>query len=123
MNDNKPAGFDYKTHILIGCTSDHKLTVICHWPHVPRQAEVEQAARMSKEGHSTFLLCTPTSVLPVKANGIQRRRSDGRERCAVMRVIPEVRYRLVAVTSLGTMVLAAISRSATTHSCRSHGPP
>jgi hypothetical protein len=69
MNDNKSAGFNYKTHILIGCTSDGKMTVICHWPHVPKQAEVEQVTRMSKEGHNTFLLCTPTSILPVSANG------------------------------------------------------
>ena len=43
MNDNKPAGYDYNTHILIGCTSDGKMTMICHWPQLPRQAEVEQA--------------------------------------------------------------------------------
>ena len=76
MNDNKPAGFDYKTHVLIGCTSDHKMTVICHWPHVPRQTEVEQVTRMSKEGHSTFLLCTPTSILPVNADGQREQQSS-----------------------------------------------
>jgi hypothetical protein len=69
MNNNKPAGYDYNTHILIGCTSDGKMTMICHWPHLPRQAEVEQVMRMSKEGHSTFLLCTPTSIMPVNGNG------------------------------------------------------
>ena len=78
MNDNKPAGFDYKTHILIGCTSDKKMTVISHWPHVPGQAEVEQVIRMSKEGHSTFLLCTPTSVLPVNANDQLQQQSSAR---------------------------------------------
>ena len=78
MNDNKPAGFDYKTHILIGCTSDGKMTVICRWPHVPRQAEVEQAIRLSKEGHAMFLLCTPTSILPVSGNGQRERQSSAR---------------------------------------------
>jgi hypothetical protein len=78
MNDKKPAGFDYKTHILIGCTSDGKMTVICRWPHVPQQAEVEQVMRMSKEGHSTFLLCTPTSILPVNADGQREQQSSAR---------------------------------------------
>ena len=43
MNDNNSQAFDYKTHILIGCTSSGKMTVICHWPHLPRQAEVQQS--------------------------------------------------------------------------------
>jgi len=78
MNDKKPAGFAYTTHILIGFTSDGKMTVICHWPHVPQQAEVEQVMRMSKEGHSTFLLCTPTSILPVNADGQREQQSSAR---------------------------------------------
>jgi hypothetical protein len=78
MNDNKPTGFDYKTHIFIGCTLDGKMTVICHWSQVPRQAEVEQVMRMSKEGHSTFLLCTPTSILPVNTDGQREQQSSAR---------------------------------------------
>jgi hypothetical protein len=78
MNDNKPAGFDYNTHILIGSTSGGNMTVICRWPHIPRQAEVEQVIRMSKEGHSTFLLCTPTSILPVNADGQREQQSSAR---------------------------------------------
>ena len=78
MKDNKSAGFDYKTHILIGCTSDDKLTMICHWLHLPRQAEVEQAMHLSKEGHVIFLLCTPTSVLPVSADGQREQQFSAR---------------------------------------------
>jgi len=75
MNDNKLETFDYKTHILIGCTGDGRMTVICHWPHLPGQNDVELAIRLSKEGHAAFLLCTPTSVMPVKGNGQQEHRS------------------------------------------------
>ena len=80
MNDNKPAGYDYNTHILIGCTLDGKMTMICHWPHLPRQAEVEQAMHLSMEGHATFLLCTPTSILPVNGNGQREQQSSARLR-------------------------------------------
>ena len=78
MNDSKPARFDYKTHILIGCTADARMTVVCYWPNLPRQVEVEQAIRLSKEGHAAFLLCTPTSVLPVTVNGQQEQQSSAR---------------------------------------------
>jgi hypothetical protein len=78
MNDNASQTFDYKTHILIACTSEGKMSVVCHWPHLPRQAEVEREIDASKEGHTTFLLCTPTSILPIKANGRPKRRSPAR---------------------------------------------
>jgi hypothetical protein len=78
MNDNASQTFDYKTHILIACTSEGKMSVVCHWPHLRRQAEVEREIDASKEGHTTFLLCTPTSVLPIKANGQPKRRSPAR---------------------------------------------
>jgi hypothetical protein len=76
--DNNPRRFDYETHILIGCTADGKMTVVCHWLHLPRQAEIEQAIRLSKEGHAAFLLCRPTSILPVTANGEQEQVSSAR---------------------------------------------
>jgi hypothetical protein len=78
MNDNKSVRFDYKMHILIGCTADARMTVVCYWPDQPRQTEVEQAIRLSKEGHEAFLLCTPTSILPVTANGEQEQESSAR---------------------------------------------
>jgi hypothetical protein len=75
MGDNKSEPFDYKTHILVGCTADGKMNVICHWPHLPGQNDVELTIRLSKEGHTVFLLCTPTSILPVGNNGQQEHRS------------------------------------------------
>jgi hypothetical protein len=78
INVNNAQTFDYKTHILIACTSVGKMRVVCHWPHLPRQAEVEREMDGSKEGHTTFLLCTPTSVLPVKADGQSTQRSPAR---------------------------------------------
>jgi hypothetical protein len=78
VNDNKTQEFDYKTHILIACTAEGKMSVVCHWPHLPRQAEVHREIDGSKEGHTTFLLCTPTSILPIEANGQLKRRSPAR---------------------------------------------
>jgi len=60
---------DYKTHILIGHTSNGKMTVICHWPYVPRQDEVQQKIDAECSTYAAFLLCTPTSTMPVAENG------------------------------------------------------
>jgi hypothetical protein len=57
---------DYKTHILIGSTSSGKMNVICSWPHLPRQAEIQHAIDTVHETHAIFLLCTPTSIMPAK---------------------------------------------------------
>jgi hypothetical protein len=76
VNGNKSETFDYRCHILIGCASAGNMTVICHWLHLPRQAEVEQAMNAQK-GYVTFLLCTPTSILPVKRNGERKQQSSG----------------------------------------------
>jgi hypothetical protein len=69
MNDNKSEAFDYKipySHCMhVGRQDDCDL---------PQQAEVERAMDGSKEGHATFLLCTPTSILPA-ANRPARQRS------------------------------------------------
>jgi hypothetical protein len=56
---------DYKTHILIGLRANGAMNVICHWPYLPRQAEVQQRIRGAKDSYVTFMLCTPTSILPV----------------------------------------------------------
>ena len=60
---------DYKTHILIGHTADGKMTVIHHWPHVPRQDEVQQKIDAECSTYAAFLLCTPTSIMPVEDGG------------------------------------------------------
>ena len=59
----------YKTHILIGVRSDGVLTVIADWPHVPRQAEVQEKIDAARAGFVTFALCTPTSIIAAGAGG------------------------------------------------------
>jgi hypothetical protein len=76
QNENKSGAFDYKSHILIGCASTGNMTVICHWPHLPRQAEVEHAMNAEK-AYVIFLLCTPTSILPAEPNSMRRQESSG----------------------------------------------
>jgi hypothetical protein len=63
------ARIDYKTHILIGVRSNGVMTVIADWPHVPKQAEVQGEIDAASNGYVTFVLCTPTSILPAGANG------------------------------------------------------
>jgi hypothetical protein len=60
---------DYKTHILIAVRGDGVMTVICDWPHLPTQAEVQEQIDASASGYAAFALCTPTSILPVDAAG------------------------------------------------------
>ena len=55
---------DYKTHILIGVRPNGVITVIADWPHVPRQAEVQEQIDVTPENYETFVLCTPTSIMP-----------------------------------------------------------
>jgi hypothetical protein len=62
----------YKTHILIGARPDGVMTVIADWPHVPRQAEVQQKMDEARNGYATFALCTPTSILAADGNGSAR---------------------------------------------------
>jgi len=59
---------DYKTHILIGVRDNGVMTVIADWPHVPRQAEVQKEIDTSRNGYRTYLLCTPTSIMPADQN-------------------------------------------------------
>jgi hypothetical protein len=58
------AEISYKTHILIGVRPNGIMAVIQDWPHVPQQAEVEAEIDAARNGYATFLLCTPTSILP-----------------------------------------------------------
>ena len=59
---------DYKTHILIGVRDNGVMTVIADWPHVPRQAEVQHEIDASRNGYVTYVLCTPTSIMPAGHN-------------------------------------------------------
>ena len=69
MESSSSRPIDYDTHILIGSKSSGKMIVICHWSHLPRQAEVQQRMESVQEWYATFLLCTPTSIMPVENNG------------------------------------------------------
>ncbi|MFZ0849579.1 MAG: hypothetical protein WAO08_10290 [Hyphomicrobiaceae bacterium] len=54
----------YKTHILIGVCANGVMTVIADWPHVPKQANVEKEIDRAWNGYATYVLCTPTSIIP-----------------------------------------------------------
>jgi hypothetical protein len=58
---------DYKTHILIGVRPTGIMTVLADWPNVPPQSEVQQAIDRTHEPYVSFVLCTPTSVMPAQA--------------------------------------------------------
>jgi hypothetical protein len=45
------------------------MTVIADWPHVPRQAEVQKEIDGARNGYATFVLCTPTSIIPAGGDG------------------------------------------------------
>ena len=61
-SDEQPV--DYKTHILIGVRPNGIMTVIAEWPYVPRQAEVQEQIDVTRENCDTFVLATPTSIMP-----------------------------------------------------------
>ena len=59
----------YKTHILIGVRENGVMTVIADWPHVPKQSEVQRRIDDTRNGYVSFMLCTPTSLMPAHGNG------------------------------------------------------
>jgi hypothetical protein len=60
---------DYKTHILIGVRDNGVMTVIADWPNLPKQSEVVEEIDTSRNGYVTYVLCTPTSIMPANHNG------------------------------------------------------
>jgi hypothetical protein len=68
MTSDEHQPIDYKTHILIGVRASGVMTVIADWPYVPPQPEVEQVTDCTREPYVTFLLCTPTSIMPAERN-------------------------------------------------------
>jgi hypothetical protein len=54
---------DYKTHILIGVRRNGGMDILYYWPNVPKQAEVEARIYAAKMDYTTYMLCTPTSIL------------------------------------------------------------
>jgi hypothetical protein len=59
----------YKTHILVAVRPNGVMTVIADWPHVPKQSEVQEEIDAARDGYVTFILCTPTSIMPSPGNG------------------------------------------------------
>jgi hypothetical protein len=73
---------DYKTHVLIGVRASGTMTALCTWPYVPRQAEVQEQMAATREAYDTFILCTPTSIMPgnsdtARASRREHSRSSG----------------------------------------------
>ena len=68
MDSNHFQQIDYKTHILVGYASSSRMVAIFHWPHLPRQEELQQKIDAARETYAALLLCTPTSIIPVKDN-------------------------------------------------------
>jgi hypothetical protein len=80
MDSPGSQGISYKTHILIAHTAGGKMVVLHHWPHVPRQDEVQRKIDAECSTYATFLLCTPTSIMPAKSNGEREQKSSPRRR-------------------------------------------
>ena len=77
MSSEDRQQIDYKTHILIGARDSGSMAVICHWHYLPRQAEVQHKIAATHESFDTFLLCTPTSIMPAHGgNGGSSRKSS-----------------------------------------------
>ena len=68
---------DYRTHILVGVRADGVMTIIEDWPHVPTQADVQEAIDGARGSFANFALCTPTSVLPGK-RGVEEKKVASR---------------------------------------------
>ena len=71
----------YKTHILVGVRPSG-MTVLGDWPYVPKQSEVQREIDRAKSGYVTFMLCTPTSIMPVSGDGAPKSGSYGPSRRA-----------------------------------------
>ena len=55
MDNTEPRAVDYKTHILIGVRADGVMKVICDWPHVPTQADVQEEMNAARDGFAQAL--------------------------------------------------------------------
>ena len=67
----------YKTHILIGVRPDG-MKVLADWAYVPKQAEVQNEIDAARNGHVTYMLCSPTSIMPTSsADGLPKNGSYG----------------------------------------------
>jgi hypothetical protein len=80
MSSDGPHQLGYRTHILIGVRGSGSMSIICHWHYLPRHTEVQSKIAGTHESYDTFLLCTPTSVMPAQQNESRgaRGKSTGR---------------------------------------------
>ena len=66
----------YKTHILVGVRPSG-MTVLADWPYVPKQSEVQKEIDKGRNGYVTYMLCTPTSIMPASGDGVPKSGSYG----------------------------------------------
>jgi hypothetical protein len=66
----------YKTHILVGGRPS-RMTVLADWPYVPKQSEVQREIEKGRNGYVTYVLCTPTSIMPASGDGVPKSGSYG----------------------------------------------
>jgi hypothetical protein len=66
----------YKTHILVGVRPSG-MTVLADWPYVPKQSEVQLEIERGRNGYVTYVLCTPTSIMPASGDGLPKSGSWG----------------------------------------------
>ena len=71
----------YKTHILVGVRPSG-MTVLADWPYVPKQSEVQREIERGRNGYVTYVLCTPTSIMPGSGDGVPKSGSWGSGRRA-----------------------------------------
>ena len=71
----------YKTHILVGVRPSG-MTVLADWPYVPKQSEVQREIEKGRNGYVTYVLCTPTSIMPASGDGVPKSGSWGAGRRA-----------------------------------------
>jgi hypothetical protein len=67
----------YKTHILVGVSPNSVMTVLADWPYVPKQSEVQLEIERGRDGYVTYVLCTPTSIMPGSGDGVPKSGSWG----------------------------------------------
>ena len=68
---------DYTTHILFGVRASGIMTIISDWPNVPPQSEVQEKMDSTREPYVTFVLCTPTSIMPADRTKAPKRAPVG----------------------------------------------
>ena len=66
----------YKTHILVGVRPSG-MTVLADWPCLPKQSEVQREIERGRNGYVTYVLCTPTSIMPASGDGVPKSGSWG----------------------------------------------